>query len=486
VTARRTILAAVACSWFLVLPVGQPALAEAQRPDRSRPPQLGPAPSIDLPPIQKRTLSNGLAVWVIETHEVPTVQINLVVFAGSGDDPAGRFGTASLTAAMLDEGAGSRSALEIADAVEFLGADLTATSSFDASAIRLNLPVARLATALPIMADVALRPTFPEAELNRIRQERLTALLQARDEPQSIAAIAFARVVFGPTHRYGTGALGSESALKALSAADLKAFHSGFYQPGNAALLVVGDVTPDTVVPELERQFGGWKASDASPRVAVPAAPQLTHGQIYLVDKPAAEQSQIRIGWVGVPRNSPDYFPLLVLNTVLGGSFTSRLNQNLREEHGYAYGASSGFDMRLSAGPFVAAAGVQTDKTAEALREFFNELNAIVKPIPADELTKAKNYIALGFPSEFETTRDLAGHAEQLLVYQLADDYYERYVANVQAVTADAVQKAAARYIQPSRFAVVIVGDRQSIEPSVRALNLLPVKVMTVEEALAP
>ena len=460
-----------------------PSLAQ-QLPDRTRPPQLGPPPPLNLPPIQKRALSNGLPVWVIETRDVPIAQINLVVLAGSGDDPAGRFGTASLTAAMLDEGAGARSALDIADAVEFLGADLTTTSSFDSSAVRLNVPVARLNDALPIMADVALRPTFSEEELNRLRQDRLTALLQARDDPPSIAARAFARIVFGNTHRYGTGGAGTESTLKTLSAQDLEAFHSTFFQPSHAALVVVGDVRADAVVAALEKQFGGWKGSVPVKRVEVPSAQQLTAGQIYIVDKPGAEQSQIRIGWVGVPRNNPDYFPLQVLNTVLGGSFTSRLNQNLREEHGYAYGASSAFDMRLSAGPFVAAAGVQTDKTAESVREFFNELNAITKPIPADELAKARNYIALGFPSDFETTRDLAGNAEQLIVYNLPDDYFERYVANIRAVTTDAVQKIAVKYIQPTKFAVVIVGDRKTIEPGIRALNLLPVRVMTVDEAL--
>jgi predicted Zn-dependent peptidase len=202
------------------------------------------------------------------------------------------------------------------------------------------------------------------------------------------------------------------------------------------------------------------------------------------VDKPGAEQSQIRMGWVGVPRSTADYFPLLILNTVLGGSFTSRLNQNLREEHGYAYGASSGFDMRLSAGPFVAAAGVQTDKTAESVREFFNELTAIADPIGADEIAKAKNYVALGFPAEFESSADLSRRLEELIVYGLPDDYFERYIANVQAVTAGAVQKAAKTYIQPSRFAVVIVGDRKTIEPGIRALNLGPVRVMSVDEAL--
>ncbi len=469
----------VLCGYCVFVPLA------AQAPDRSRPPALAPPPQLDLPSIQKRTLSNGLAVWLVESHEVPVVQVNLVVRAGAGDDPAAKFGTASLAAAMLDEGAGTRSALEIADAVEFLGAMLSTTSSYDASAVRLNVPVQRLQEALPLLADVMLRPTFPEMELERLRQERLTSLLQARDDASSIAAMAFARIVFGPMHRYGTGVIGTEATLKALSAGDLKAFHAGYYHPSNATLVVVGDVTADAVLPELEKHFGAWKPAAPPPRRApLPAAPQLARGQIYIVDKPDAEQSQIRIGWVGVPRSTSDYFPLLVLNTVLGGSFTSRLNQNLREEHGYAYGASSAFDMRLSAGPFVAAAGVQTDKTAEALREFFKELTAIASPIGADELAKARNYIALGFPSEFESSSDLSRRLEELIVYQLPDDYFERYIAHVQAVSADDVRKAAATYIQPSRFGSVVVGDRNTIEAVIRALNLGPVRVMSVEEAL--
>jgi predicted Zn-dependent peptidase len=463
------------------------SLAAQQPVDRSKPPALGPTPQLDLPPIQKRTLSNGIPVWLVEAHEVPLVQLTLIVKAGSGDDPAGKYGLASLTAAMLDEGAGSRSALEIADETEFLGADLSTSSSFDASSVRLNVPVSRLAAALPVMADVALRPTFPQAELDRLRQERLTALLQAKDDPASVAPMAFARLLFGATHRYGTGAAGTESSLKGFSTADVRSFHAATYQPGNATLIVAGDVTADRVLPQLEAQFGSWRGGTAAPpRAALVTAPQPAKRQIYIVDMPGAEQSQIRIGWVGVPRSSPDYFTLQVLNTVLGGSFTSRLNQNLREEHGYSYGASSRFDMRRFAGPFFAGAGVQTDKTPEALREFFNELNEIRAPIGADELAKARNYVALGFPSEFESIGDLSSQLEQLVVYGLPEAYYADYVKNIQAVTSAAVQKAAATYIQPDRFVVVVVGDRAVIEPGIQKLGLGPVRTMSVEEAVGP
>lgn len=454
----------------------------AQQPDRKQPPPIGPAPALTLPAIQKHQLSNGLAVWMVEHHEVPLAQVNLIVRSGSAADPIGKYGVGSLTTAMLDEGAGSRSALDLADAIEFLGANLSTGSSFDSSAVRLSVPVSRLADALPLMADVALRPTFPVAELERLRKERLTALLQARDNPAALVQLAFPRAVFGPTHRYGTSANGLPATIETLTADDLRTFYRAHFRPDNATLLVVGDLTPAAALPMLEKAFGGWKAEGLAALVAaVPNAPQLGKRQVYLVDKPEAPQSQIRIGWVGVARSTPDYAVLEVLNTVLGGSFTSRLNQNLREKNGYAYGASSAFDMRMSAGPFLAAAGVQTDKTADALREFFNELNGILTPVPAGELAKAKNYVALGFPGEFETTGDMARKLEELVVYNLPESTFSNFVPSVTAVTAADLQRAAARFVQPEKMAVVVVGDLKAIEGPIRALNLGPVTVLPID-----
>ena len=477
---RSALVIAVCCA------VGV-ATAAAQKPDRTTPPKPAPPPALKLPPIQKHKLANGLAVWIIEQHEVPLAQVNLVVRAGSATDPAGKFGLASLTAAMLDEGAGNKSALELADAIEFLGAQLSTSSSFDYSAVRLSTPVSQLADAVALMADVVVRPAFPANELERLRKERLTQLLQARDDPAAIVSIAFPRLVFGEKHRYGTAAGGTATELKALTLDDLRQFHRGYYRPEHATLLVVGDVTAAGVLPVLERAFGSWKGvGEAVPVAQVPAAAQLTRRQIYIIDKPGAAQSQIRIGWVGVPRSTPDYATLQVLNTILGGSFTSRLNTNLRETHGYSYGAASVFDERLSPGPFYATAGVQTDKTAEALKEFFNELTGILKPIPGEELEKAKNYVALGFPAEFESTGDLARKMEEQVVHNLPDEYFPSYIRSVVQTTGAGVEKAAARYIQPDKFAVVIVGDRKVIEPGIRALNLGPVEVLTVEQALGP
>ena len=458
-------------------------VAAQQKPDRSKPPAIGPAPSLKLPAIQKQRLSNGLAVWIVEHHEVPLAQINLIVRSGSAADPIGKFGVGNLAAAMLDEGAGTRSALDLADALEFLGANLSTTSSFGYSSIRLSVPVSKLGDALPLMADVALRPTFPAAELDRLRKERLTQLLQARDNPAALIQIAFPRIIYGPTHRYGTPANGLPPAIEALTVADLQSFYRAHYRPENSTLVVVGDVTPAAILPSLEQAFGAWKADGMQPLVAeVPAAPQLKTRQVYIVDKPEAAQSQIRIGWVGVSRATPDYAALQVLNTILGGSFTSRLNNNLREEHGYAYGAGSAFDMRLSAGPFLASANVQTDKTGESLDEFFKELNGMLALVPAEELAKAKNYVALGFPGEFETTGDMARKLEELVVYNLPDTTFTDFVAQVSKVSAADLQRIAARYIQPDKMAVVIVGDRKVIEGPVRNRNLGQVNFVSIDE----
>jgi predicted Zn-dependent peptidase len=333
------------------------------------------------------------------------------------------------------------------------------------------------------MADVALRPTFPKDELDRLRQQRLTSLLQARDDPATIAPLVFARELYGPAHRFGTLTIGTAATMKSFTPDDLRGFYARAFQPNNATLLVVGDVTPAAATPLMESAFGSWKPSGAAPpHPSLPSVPAPPKRVVYLVDKPGAAQSQIRIGTIGVARSTPDFFPIEVLNTILGGSFTSRLNMNLREQHGYTYGASSAFDMRLSPGPFFAAAGVQTDKTADALKEFFKELNGILEPVPDDELTRAKNYIALRFPGAFETTSDISRRLEDMLVYHLPDDYYATYVQHIEAVTSADVQRVARKYITPDRLIVVVVGDLKTIEAPVRALNLGEIKVVTADD----
>ena len=452
-----------------------PALAQA--PDRSKAPVPGPAPALVLPPIVKRTLSNGLPVWILERHKVPLVHVTLLVKAGAAADPAGKAGLASVTADLLDEGAGGRSALDLADAVALLGATLGTAADWDDSTLTLQLPVAQLDAGLGLLSDVALRPAFDAAEFDRLKKTRLTAVRQRRDDPSTMANLAIYRVLYGLAHPYGTFSTGTESSLAGLTLEDVKACYGRIWQPGRSQLIVVGDVTADAVLPLLETRFGGWKGTAPAAPAPPPVAPAPSPRTIYLVDKPGAAQSQIRIGLVGVARRTPDYFTLDVVNTILGGSFTSRLNQNLREQHGYAYGASSSFAMRASAGPFVANAGVQTDKTTESLKEFFTELEAIRAPIPEAELARGRNYEALSFPSQV-----VDGQLDELAVYDLPESFVTDFVPTIQAVTADQAQAAARKYIVPDKVAVVVVGDLAKIEAGIRAANLAPVQVLKVDD----
>lgn len=463
------------------------AALSAQAPDRSTPPAPGPLKPLHLPAVETRTLANGLPVWIVEEHQVPVVQINLVIRAGATADPAGKFGLASFTASLLEDGAGARSALEVADALDFVGADLRTACTYDASSIRLHVPVEHLAQALPVMADVAERPTFPTEEIERARRALLTSILQSRDNPTALAVAAFPHLLYGSSARYGTPEHGTAASVKAFTADDLRTFYREWYRPANATLVVVGDVTLDAVMPLLDTAFGHWSAAGAAPaRRTLPPAPEPAHRQIYLVDKPGAAQSEIRIGWVGVARSTPDFFPLTVMNTLLGGSFTSRLNQNLREKHGYTYGAGSGFDMRTAPGPFLALAAVQTDKTAPALQEFFNEFGGMLKPLPASDVERARNYVALRFPGNFQATGDIARRLEELVVFGLPKDYYEHYQERIEQVTPAQVEQVAQNYIKPDHFIVVVVGDRQKVEAGIQALKLGPITNVSIDQIFGP
>ncbi|MCA1610686.1 MAG: insulinase family protein [Acidobacteria bacterium] len=251
-----------------------------------------------------------------------------------------------------------------------------------------------------------------------------------------------------------------------------------------AAIVAVGDLRATEMLARLERAFGSWSAGSTPPASAPPAAPQLSGRRVVLVDKPDAPQSQIWIGRVGPPRSTPDYFALFVSNTILGGSFTSRLNHNLRETKGYSYGAFSQFDYRLSTGPFLASAAVQTDKTGPALTEFFRELEGIREEVPAEELARARNYTALRYPAGFETDAQVAGRVSDQFVYGLPDDYFNTYVSRIQAVTAAEVRRVAQQWFDPRNCAIVIVGDRRRIEPQIAALNLGPITVRSIDEVL--
>jgi zinc protease len=457
--------------------------AGAQRPDRSAPPSVGPPPAFTMPSFERFTLSNGLQIVLLEKHQVPLVQVNVVIRAGSVMDPPGKTGLASMMASMMMEGAGGRDALQLADAIDFLGAQLGATAGMHTSAVTLQTPVARLDSALLLQADVLLRPAFAPAELERKRKNRLTALLQWRDEPRALASLTFNTMVYGNDHPYGASSIGDERAIRSLRTDDLREFHTRYIRPASAVVVVVGDVTAAQMKPKLEAAFGGWKGA---PGTGPSLQPMKAVGRrsVVIVDKPGAPQTEIRIGRIGAPRITDDYYALVVMNTILGGSFSSRLNQNLREEHGYTYGASSTFGFRLLPGPFLAGAAVHTAITDSALMEFLKELDAIRAPVPAAELERAKNYVALGFPGEFQTVGDLAGKLEEMLIYALPDGYFSDYVNSIRAVTAADVQRVARKYLDLATMSIVLVGDRAAIEKPVAKMNLGPVSNKTVEDVL--
>jgi predicted Zn-dependent peptidase len=469
----------------VVAPVdtAKPAAPPADTAFPTAPPTLGPPPAVTLPPTTERTLPNGLRLLVVEQHELPLADVVLVVGTGGEADPPNRSGVATLTADLLTEGTATRSSLQIADQTSFLGVQLDASAAWDLSTVTLHAPTAQLDSALALFADVVTRPSFPQREFDRVKRERLTDLLQLRDEPTAIADRAFGQTLFGAAHAYGRPLGGSEATTRATTRADVERFWRAYYRPNNATLIVVGDVTPDDAARRVERALGAWPRADVPGPIA-PTPPPARATSVVLVDKPGAPQTSVRIGLVGVPRTTADYFPLLVMNTVLGGSFTSRLNQNLRETHGYTYGASSGFGMRRGAGPFQARAEVTGAKTDSALAEFMKELRAIADTVPNAELAKAKRYLQLQLPGEFETTGDIAARLVPLVVYGLPLDYYGSYVQRVEAVSQGDVQRVARRYLDASHLLVIVVGDRKSIEPGVRALDLGPLTVRQVRDVL--
>ncbi|HEX8503520.1 MAG TPA: insulinase family protein [Pyrinomonadaceae bacterium] len=457
--------------------------AAKPKTDRTLLPKEKPDPRLTLPAVQRRKLSNGLEVLVVEHHEVPVVSLNLVMKMGAAGDPAGKAGLASLTADMLDEGTATRDALAISDQLARVGSGIQIGAGWDSTTAGLRTLTRHLDHALEIYADVVTNPAFPEKELQRLRQQRLAALRQQRDSPEAIAGLVFQKVLYGGAHPYGHPLAGDEASLQSLTVEDVRGFYESYLRPNNSALIVVGDVKPDAVVAKLEKAFAGWKAAHV-PAVDVSAAPvQRERGAIYLVDRPGSVQSVIQIGQVGAPRSSPDYFPLFVMNRILGGASSARINLNLREDKGYTYGASSSFSFRRGAGPFTAAAPVQGFSTKESVMEFMKELRGIrgEMPVTAAELEGAKQSIVRGFPRGFETPDQIANGLELIVTYDLPDTYFNSYIERVQAVTLEDVNRVANRYLQPDRMAVVIVGDRAKIEQGLRTLDTFGENINLVE-----
>lgn len=462
-----------------------PAVAGAQAVDRTQPPSLDPPPNLQLPAVATATLPNGLALYVVEMREVPVVQFTLAV-AGGGREDRAVSGLASFTAGMLDEGADTLDAFEIAALAEYYGADLRTGASWDEIQVGLKVPRRNLDSALALMATVALRPTFTNAEVARQRDLRLARILQQRDRPETVASLAYNAIVFAEGHPYHASLTGDSLSTVGLDSTVVRDFYNAVFCASRAKLIVTGDMNLTEARAAALRHFGTWRSCPGEPaRTAhtphdLPSPVDLTidRTRVYLVDKPGAAQSVIRIGGPGISRHHPDYIAIEVMNTILGGSFSSRLNSNLRETKGYTYGARSRFSYRPLPGPFTAGASVRTDVTDSSLAEFFAEINAIRDaPVSPAELERAKAYLALGLAGDFETTSQMAGKLAELLTFGLPVTYYDDYVQRVMAVTAEDVQRVAREQLRPDKVAVVVVGDLARIRDGVEALTLGPSSV---------
>ena len=462
-----------------LLPTWAHAQIAPATPASATPPVLVAPTPLTLPRITERLLPNGLKLVIVEQREIPVVDVSLVIRTGAEADPSGKAGLATLTANLLDEGAGTRDALALAEQIGYLAISLRTGAGFEQSTVSLHSTTATLDSAMSLMADVVLRPTFAEPEFLRLKSERTTGLLQEQDRGPAMADRAFAALVYGEAHPYGQSSSGTKESTAGLTRADVQAFWTTWYRPNNATLVVVGDLSVTEAEALARRTFGGW-ARGTLPTLAAkptPAAARKTAATIYIVDKPKAAQSSFRLGGVGVARSTPDYYPLMVVNTALGGSFTSRLNNTLREKKGYTYGAGSSFTMRKDAGPFRATAEVVSAKTDSALIEFMRELKAIRTPLPADELDKAKRYLQLGYAENFESTGDIASQLSQLVPYGIPFSTLGAFSAGIGAVTVQSAQRVATKYLDPSTFTIVIAGDRAVIEPALKATGIAPVEV---------
>lgn len=439
-------------------------------------PEGGPVLAFSLPTPEVAQLLNGLTLIVAEDRSVPIVSAQLVVATGSDANPLDRPGLANLLGGMLDEGTSSRTALEIADEVAGLGATLGTATNMDGTTISGRSLAQQFGALLDVLADITLRPAFPEQELERQRASRLAQLVQQRDNPGSVAGKALAASLYGTSHPYGFTETGTEASIAAITRDDLVAFWERNFVPGNAVLVVAGDISLDELRPLAEEAFGAW-AGDA-PVPPVLGDPETTDARVVIADMPGAAQTTLMVGRVGPPRSTEDFEAIAVANLALGGSFASRINLNLREENGYTYGARSVFAFRKGPGPFYVSTAVRTDVTTPAVEEIFSELREVAtRPIEGDELQRAVDTLVLSLPGNFETSAGVAGRYATVWVNNLGLDYYRNYAARIRAVDAGAVVDVVERYLAPGDMVVIAVGDRAAIEEGLAAFDLGPIEV---------
>jgi zinc protease len=450
---------------------------EAAQEWRKTPPPPGKQPALNLPVPATFALANGTRVYLLEDHSLPVITARLVDLAGSAANPTSEPGLAAFTARMLTEGTEKRSSTLLADDVASIGATLTSSAGMDASAAAIDVLSNNTDAAFDMLSDVALHPAFKPEEVERIRAQQLTSILQEGDQPFAAALRVGAKVLFGD-YPYGYRGIGTTASVKAITRDQLAKFWSDHYAPANASLVLAGDIDEAEARKLGEQYFGSWSATGATASAALPPMPPPPTRKVVIVDKPGAPQTALLTFGEGIPRSTPEYAAVDVMNSVLGGLFSSRINMNLREKHGYTYGAFSQFGFYRDGGVFYSGAQVRTDVTAPAAKELFSELNRMRTdpPTPA-ELKLAEDSELHSLPGQFETVDETARLIADVFVYNLPTNYYQTLPSQYLKLTPDAVEKTAIEYVHPENLIVVAVGDRAKIESGLQQLNLGPIEI---------
>ena len=416
-------------------------------------------------------------------RKLPVVTISLLSDAGATAEPAGQDGVARLAARALMEGTKARTGDALTEGLERLGASLDADAEWDSSALSMTVLTSRLSEAMGLVAEVMLEPAFPERELERLKAERLAEILQRRAEPRGLADDMFARFLYAEDSRFAQPDGGSAASVSAITRDRVAAFHSARYRAGSTTAIIVGDIDVDEALRVMRSRFEAWPSQRAVPVEADDRPAQRTRA-VHLVEKADAPQTELRVGHVGIPRAHPDYFAALVMNMLLGGLFSSRINLNLREAHGYTYGASSAFDWRRQAGPFVVATAVRSDVTAAAAAEVLSEIDRMrSEKVSAEELSLATSYLEGVFPIRYETTAAIARALSAMVVYGLPPDYFDTYRDRVRAVSAPDVLRAAREFLHPEELQLVAVGDPAVIREPLDQMDLGPLQSYDTEGA---
>ena len=458
-------------------PTPEPPRETPDAPFRQHPPAPDGKVTFTAPKIVEAHLKNGVRVLVSERHDLPIVSVRLVVTSGAGDLAGARPGAASFLGGMLEQGTKKRSALQLSDEFEAIGAQISAWVDWDSGGVSMKVLADKLDAGLELMSDVALHPTFPDDEIERFRARRIATLQAEKVSPSAASQKAIAAALFGRAHRYGHPLAGDEADAKKLTKAELVDLYGKLFVPENAAILVAGDVTQASILPKLESAFGAWKPSGRKPPSAAQRGPQApakaaTDKKIVLVDRPGA-QSQIALVRVGVPFERKDRDAIVVTNAILGGMFTSRVNMNLREKHAYTYGARSYFVMRHGAGPLYVGAPVFADKTVPAIKETIGEVDGLRTGGPSDdEMALAKESLLLAMPGRFETVDAITNAMSEIAVYDLPLDEFEKRPARIEAVTAADVKKVAGDFFDSKTMTLVVVGDKAKLAGELEALGL--------------